>query len=72
MKDLVQKYNMSDKTINKRVKVIFGSNGPKNLTGARKYLKDKDINEILKDIKDQNFKKKDDNESTEKIKQNFI
>ncbi len=46
-KELIQKYNMSSKTINRRIKEILGRYGPQNFSEAKKFLEDKDIDEIL-------------------------
>ncbi|MHA1985252.1 MAG: GIY-YIG nuclease family protein [Promethearchaeota archaeon] len=51
-KVLVKKYDMDGKTMNKRIEEILGHHGVKNYVQAKVYLKDKDLDEVLKDIKE--------------------
>jgi len=50
LKDMVQKYKMSDTTVNKKIKEMLGVYGIKNSTGAKEYLKDKNIDDVLKNL----------------------
>lgn len=50
-KDLEKKYNISGPTINSIIKEILGPNGPKNYREAKQFLKDRDIDNILKILK---------------------
>ena len=65
LKDMAQKYKMSGNTVNEKIKEMLGAHGVKNYTGAKKYLKDKDINNILKDIEGQSVEKQDNKEISE-------
>jgi len=47
---ILKKYKISSKTLYKKIKEIFGPNGPKTVSEARVYLQNKNINKILKDI----------------------
>ena len=47
-RELTKNYKISRPTLNKRIKEILGKYGVNNLTEAQRFLKDKDINEILK------------------------
>ena len=68
-KELVEKYGMGGKTMNKRIEEMLGENGVKNYTDAKEYLKDKDLDEILNDIKEREAEergdKSEDEENTE-------
>ena len=46
---LAVRYKMSEDTVRLRVKEILGKYGVNNPTEAKKFLQDKDINEILED-----------------------
>ena len=46
------KYGMDAKTVNNKIKEILGENGVNNYIEARKYLDDKDVNEVLRDIRE--------------------
>ena len=41
---------MDAKTVNNKIKELLGEHGVKNYTGAKEYLKDKNLDEVLKDI----------------------
>jgi hypothetical protein len=49
-KDLNTKYDMDGKCINKRIEDMLGHHGVKNFSQAKKYLGDKNLDEVLKDI----------------------
>jgi len=49
-KDLNTKYDMDGKCINKRIEDMLGHHGLKNFSQAKKYLGDKNLDEVLKDI----------------------
>ncbi|MHA1452121.1 MAG: hypothetical protein ACTSRD_04595, partial [Promethearchaeota archaeon] len=52
------KYDMDGKTINRKIGRLFGDTGVKTYSEAKKYLKDKKIDEVLQDInKDMKEKK---------------
>jgi len=55
--DILKKYKISSSAFYRRIREIFGPNGPKNISEVRKYLQNKDINEILRDIKKKKKKK---------------
>ena len=60
-KDLEKKYNITGPTINSRIKDILGPKGPKNYSEAKQFFKDRDIDNILKILKNkkkQNKKKR--------------
>ena len=48
--DLNTKYDMDGKCINKRIEDMLGHHGVKNFSQAKKYLGDKNLDEMLKDI----------------------
>ncbi|MBY9006996.1 MAG: hypothetical protein KGD63_09570 [Candidatus Lokiarchaeota archaeon] len=56
-KDIDYKYGMDAKTITKRINELLGSYGVKNYTAAKEFLKDKDIDEIVKQIENKDGKK---------------
>ncbi len=49
-KEIAQKYDMNRSTVNKRIQEMLGEHGVKNQTDAKEYLKDKDLDEVAKDI----------------------
>ena len=49
-KDLNTKYEMDGKCINRRIEEMLGHHGIKNFSQAKKYLEDKNLNEVLKDV----------------------
>ena len=57
------KYKMDPKTVNNKIKEMLGQHGVKNYTDAKKYLKDKKIEDVLKDIEDRNAEKREDNQT---------
>jgi hypothetical protein len=52
LKELAQKYGISDTTVNERIKKYLGSYGVRNSKEAKGYLKDKKLDDVLKDIED--------------------
>ncbi len=56
-KELLEKYEMSGKTMNRRIEEMLGEHGVKNYTGAKEYLKDKDLDDVLKDIEGKSTEK---------------
>lgn len=59
------KYGMDAKTVNNKIKEMLGEHGVKNYTGAKEYLKDKKIDDVLKDIEDRNTEKQEDKQISE-------
>ncbi|MBA7710644.1 hypothetical protein ES703_119589 [subsurface metagenome] len=49
-KDLNTKYDMDGKCINDRIKEMLGHHGIENFSQAKKYLEDKNLDNVLKDI----------------------
>ncbi|KKN84251.1 hypothetical protein LCGC14_0290650 [marine sediment metagenome] len=50
LKDIAEKYNMDQKTVTKRIREILGDHGVMNHTNVKKYLKDKDLDDVVRDI----------------------
>ena len=65
VKELTEKYAISYPTVNERIKEYLGDYGVRNSTGAREYLKDKEIEDVLKDIDKRNAEKLDENQTSE-------
>ncbi len=53
-KDMLQKYDMGKNSFGKRIQEMFGPNGPKNYTELKNYLRDKNVDDVLKDIEERN------------------
>ncbi|MFX1478114.1 MAG: GIY-YIG nuclease family protein [Promethearchaeota archaeon] len=51
-KEIEEKYNMNRATINKRIHEMLGEHRVKNYTEARKYVSDKKLDDVVKDISD--------------------
>jgi len=66
LKDLAQKYAISDTTVNKRINEYLGPYGLRNSTGAKEYLQDKNIDDVVKDIENQETGKQDDTQISER------
>jgi len=49
-KDLNEKHDMDGKCINKRIKEMLGHHGINNFSQAKKYLENKNLDDVLKDI----------------------
>jgi hypothetical protein len=56
--EIVNKYDMDGKTINNRIKEMLGPDGPKNYTELKEYLKEKNVDEVLKEIKERENEQK--------------
>ena len=67
-KELVEKYGMAGKTLNRRIEEMFGSNGPKNYTELKDHLQDKNVDDVLKDIDNRSGERQDS--SSENTKEN--
>ncbi len=65
LKELTEKYGISYPTVNERIKEYLGDYGVRNSTGAREYLKDKEVEDVLKDIDKRNTEKQDENQTSE-------
>ena len=50
--EIDHKYRMDAKTINNKIKEMLGEHGVKNYTEAKEFLKDKDLNDVLKEIEE--------------------
>ncbi|MEJ2248155.1 MAG: hypothetical protein P8Y97_00675, partial [Candidatus Lokiarchaeota archaeon] len=50
LSDLSKKYNMGRTTISKRIKEMFQDEGLKNYTDLKNYLKDKNVNDVLRSL----------------------
>jgi len=53
-KEMLQKYDMGGKTLNRRVQDMFGPDGPKNYTELKNYMRDKNVSDVLKEIEERN------------------
>ena len=51
-KDICTKYNMSSPTINERIKEMLNEQGIKNYSDAREHLRDKNIDDVVKEIEE--------------------
>jgi len=51
-KDINAKYDMDGKSINKRIEEMLGHQGVRTYSEAKKYLEDKNLKDVLKDIED--------------------
>ena len=51
-KDIDYKYGISKKSTNKKIREMLGHEGVNNYTQAREYLKDKNVKDVAKDIKE--------------------
>jgi len=63
--EIDHKYGMDAKTVNNKIKEMLGEHGVKNYTGAKEYLKDKNMDEVLKDIEKRSAEKEDDQQKSE-------
>ena len=57
--EIDQKYGMDAKTVNNKIKEMLGDHGVKNYTEAKEYLKDKNLDEVLKDIDNRSGERQD-------------
>ena len=53
-KDLARKNDLGTTTLNNKIKEKFGQNGPKNYTELKDYLQDKNVEDVVKDIENNN------------------
>jgi len=65
LKDVAQKYGMSDATIRERIREFFGPNGPQTFRKLKEYLKDKDMDDVLKELKNEVSKSQEEKENLE-------
>lgn len=63
LRDLEQKYNLSHTTIVKKIKEWFVPYGPENLTQLKRYLQNRDIDDVLKEIKNKHINHIEANQS---------
>ncbi len=73
-KEIAQKYDMNRSTINKRIQEMLGEHGVHNYTDAKKYLENKNLNKVLKDINERLSKQAERYQGTTDItdKKQFI
>ncbi len=64
-KDVAEKYNMDGKTVNRRIEEMLGEHGVKNYSQAKEYLKDKNLDNVLKDIETGGAEKQDENQTSD-------
>ena len=57
---MLEKYDMGKNSYTKRIQEMFGPNGPQNHTELNRYLEDKKIDDVLKDIEQREAAKQDD------------
>jgi len=62
-KDMLQKYDMGKNSFNKRIQEMFGPDGPKNYTELKNYMRDKNADDVLKEIEERNKEKEVKHES---------
>ena len=62
-KDLLEKYRMGHNALTRRIQEMFGPNGPKNYTELKNYMRDKNVNDVLKEIEERNNEKEVNPES---------
>ncbi len=63
-KEMLEKYDIGKTAFTKRIKEMFGPNGPKNYTELKDYLQGKDINDVLKDIQEKQAEEQGNNEES--------
>jgi len=51
-KEMLQKYDMGGKALNRRVQEMFGLDGPKNYSELKEYMKERNVKDALKEIED--------------------
>ena len=59
------KYNLDGKTVNRRIEEILGEEGIRNYSQAREYLKDKNVDDLLNELQENESKELQDNEQLE-------
>lgn len=57
-KDVLKKYDMGKNSFNKRIQEMFGPDGPKNYTELKNYMRDKNVDGVLKEIEERKKKKR--------------
>jgi len=62
--EIDHKYGMDAKTINNKIRGMLGMHGVKNYTDAREFLKDKDLNEVVKNIEERESEEQGESEET--------
>jgi len=67
--ELNYKYDMGGKTINRKIGKLFGDTEVKNYSEAKKFLKDKNIDEVLKDINKDVKEEKNEEKSPDDIEE---
>lgn len=65
LKDMTQKYDMSGPTIRERIRELFGKEGPHTLRELKRYLQNKNIDDVLKKINERESNKQDDKKQLE-------
>jgi len=63
--EIDHKYGMAAKTVNNKIKEMLGEHGVKNYTEAKEYLKDKNVEDISKEIEKRSAEKEDDQQKSE-------
>ena len=58
--EIDMKYGMDAKTVNNKIEEMLGEHGVRNYTGAKEYLQDKNLDDVVKDIEDRSSEKQDD------------
>jgi len=66
-KELIKKYGMDGKTINRKIKRMLGYEKVNNYTDAKKYLEDKNLNIIMKNVDKTRHMGRDDPKFKEKM-----
>ncbi|TFG19025.1 MAG: GIY-YIG nuclease family protein [Promethearchaeota archaeon] len=67
--EIIYKYDMDDKTINRKIETVFGELGVKNYSEAKKYIKDKNIGDIINEINTGGKEKKNEMKKPDDIKE---
>ncbi|MBY9006178.1 MAG: hypothetical protein KGD63_05425 [Candidatus Lokiarchaeota archaeon] len=68
-KEIDMKYGLDAKTTNKKIEEILGDYGVKNYTGAKEYLKDNGVDEVLKTIENKEGEKESQDKPLEESDQ---
>jgi len=63
--EIDHKYGMAAKTVTNKIKEMLGEHGVKNYTEAKEYLKDKNVEDVMKDIEKRSAEKEDDQQRSE-------
>ena len=51
-KEMLQKYDMGGKALNRRVQEMLGPDGPKNYTELKEYMKERNVKDVLKEMEE--------------------